>query len=61
MHRSSNGWSSTHFIPPLDSTFYLRVQGSTGSGLNSGSSSAIEATGQFYLNGNDGVFADGFE
>lgn len=61
MQRTSSGWRSIGFVPPLSDNFYLRAQGQVSSGRNNGSSGLIESTRQFYLNGNDGIFIDGFE
>ena len=61
MKRIGNGWQHIGFVPPLSGIFYLRTQGQVSSGNGNGSSGLIESTRKFYLNGNDGIFIDGFE
>jgi uncharacterized delta-60 repeat protein len=61
MQRISNGWRYSGFVPPLHQNFYLRTRGQVSSGYGNGSGGLIESTRQVYLNGNDGIFANGFQ
>jgi uncharacterized delta-60 repeat protein len=61
MQRSSNGWRYSGFAAPLHQNFYLRTRGPVSSGQFNGSGGLIESTRQVYLNGKDGIFANGFD
>lgn len=61
MQRISSGWRYSGFVPPLNQNFYLRTRGQVSSGNDNGSGGLIESTRQVYLNGNDGIFASGFD
>ena len=62
MNRVDGGWAFEGFVPPQDTTFYLRAQGQVSVGGKS--SSLIESTRQFYLTTDDfddTIFANGFD
>jgi hypothetical protein len=61
MQRSSSGWRYSGFAAPLHQNFYLRTRGDVSSGIYNGSGGLIESTRRVYLNGNDGIFANGFD
>lgn len=61
MQHLSDGWRYVGFVPPLSSTFYLRASGRPSSGINNGSTGLIDSTRQFKLDGNDGIFFNGFD
>jgi len=62
MQRIDGGWRfHGYFLPPQHESFALRVRGQFSAGRYSASSSVIETTRPFYLDGNDGIFTDSFE
>ena len=61
MQRNASGWRYTSYVPPQATPFFLRTSAPASSGTYNGSSSLIESTGRFYLNGNEGIFNDGFD
>lgn len=62
MQRIDGGWRfHGYFLPPQHEIFALRARGQFSAGQYSASSSVIETTRRFYLDGNDGIFTDSFE
>ena len=61
VYRSPGGWRYTGYVPPKGMPFFLRATASASSGLYGGSSSLIRSTLLTYLDGNDGIFANGFQ
>jgi len=62
MQRIDGGWRYNGIVlPPPDTYFFLRVTGLFSSGQVNGSGGVTGMIGRFYLQSNDGIFANGFD
>ena len=61
MYRVAGGWRAESYLPGVATLFNVRASAPAPSGLYGGSSSLIQSTRQFYVDGNEGIFNDGFD
>jgi hypothetical protein len=58
MRRVDGGWIDRSFVAPMNQTFFLRTRGLIGS---SNSGGIDERTQRFFLDHEEGIFADSFD